>query len=363
MPDEFTSLDRRKFLTVLGARGRSARAERAARRARSRSWCRTWCSRRIRSPASPPGTPAPAPNAPPAAACTCARARAGRSSSRAIPSIRSTRASSARGVRRRSRGSTIPAGSRRPMARAADGSFKEITWDDAIGRAGRQGRRRQGGGDLGGGAGHPLRSAERVDRGRSAAAWCAGSRSITSRSAPPTSRCSAPTGCRRTTSPRPSTSSLSARTFSIPGSRRSRISAALPSRTASRAATWPSWSTPARAWTSPASTPTSGSRSSRAPKRRWRWRWHRWLPRSVAALLRLERLYARGRREGNRNSRRADREDRQGVRGRAAESGGGRRHRCPARRCDRALRRGQHPQLRRGEHRADGQLRRRPRSG
>ena len=119
----------------------------AARPTGSRSWCPIWCSRRTRSPASPPGTRAPAPSAPPGAACTCGPARAARSSSRAIPSTRSTRASSAPAARRRSRGCTTPGGSRRPMARGADGSFTEITWDDAIARlaaklteAGRQGR-------------------------------------------------------------------------------------------------------------------------------------------------------------------------------------------------------------------------------
>ena len=64
--------------------------------------------------------------------CTSGPARRGRSSSRAIPITRSTPGPSAPAARRRCRGSTTPAGSARPLARQADGSFKAITWDDAI---------------------------------------------------------------------------------------------------------------------------------------------------------------------------------------------------------------------------------------
>ena len=67
---------------------RRARAPADAPPTGSRSWCPTWSSRRTRSPAWRPGTPAPAPNATRAAACTCAPARGARSSWRATPSTR-----------------------------------------------------------------------------------------------------------------------------------------------------------------------------------------------------------------------------------------------------------------------------------
>ena len=97
-----STIDRRRFLTVLGVpapRGRAG-AERLLDATGCRSWCPIWCSRRTRCPASPPGTRAPAPSAPTGAGSTCAPARAARSSSRATPSTRSTRASSAPAARR-----------------------------------------------------------------------------------------------------------------------------------------------------------------------------------------------------------------------------------------------------------------------
>ena len=84
--------------------------------------------------------------------------------------------------------------------RDADGSFKEITWDDAIARlaakVGAAARWRSS--PAPGGAPSPISSPS--GPARSAAGSCAGSRSTTSRSAPPTARCSASTSCRRTTS-------------------------------------------------------------------------------------------------------------------------------------------------------------------
>ena len=228
----------------------------------SRSWCPTWCSRRIRCPAWRPGTRAPAPSARPAAACTCGPARAARSSSRAIPSTRSTRASSAPAARPRSRGSTIPAGSRAPMARAADGEFQEITWDDAIARlAGEAGRGRQPGrGDLGRGPGHLLRSAGRVDRGAGRAAGALRAVRLTSRCAPPTARSSASTRSPAHDFGRAQVHRVLRRR--LPGdlaARRSSISAGFArSHGFADGRRRQVRLRRARGWTSPASTPTSG---------------------------------------------------------------------------------------------------------
>ena len=230
-----STMDRRRFLTVVGARAAARSRSPAAPPAGSRSWCRTWCSRRIRSRR---------------------RHLVREHLHRVRGGLRRARAD-ARGprgqARRQSRASGQPGQALLPRAggapgplqsrprQGADGArtrtarFSEITWDEAIARLAGKLRQagQQGGGGERGGAGHLLRSARRVDRRRSAGGWSATSRSITSRSAPPTGRCSGWTSCRRTTSAAPSTSCPSAPTSSRPGSRRSRTSAASPSRTAS----------------------------------------------------------------------------------------------------------------------------------
>ena len=193
----------------------------------------------------------------------CAPARAARSSSRAIPSIPVNQGKLCSRGQAALQGLYNPGRIRAPMARNADGTFAAITWDDAIGRlAAKLG---PAGGKLavvsGAGPGKLRRPACGMDRRRSAGDWSAGSRSTTSRCARPTARCSDSTNCPRTTSPAPSTSCRSAPTFSRPGSRRPRTSAASRTRTDSPRATWPSSSTPARGWTSLVSMPTNGSPS------------------------------------------------------------------------------------------------------
>ena len=111
-------LDRRRFLTVLGVT--------AGGGALALSGCST---DRVREAGALPGAvggPGPRPRhlvrqhlhrvRQRAAASTCGPARAARSSSRAIPTTRSTRASSAPAARRRSRGCTTRGGSSAPMA-------------------------------------------------------------------------------------------------------------------------------------------------------------------------------------------------------------------------------------------------------
>ena len=164
----------------------------------------------------------------------------------------------------------------RRWLRGADGSFTEITWDDAIARlaaklaeAGERGR-----GDLRRGSRDLLRSPGRVDRGARRAAGPPRDRSITSPCGPRTARSSVSTSCRRYDFGRAQVHRLLRRR--LPGHlglARSRTSAASPGRTDSARATSPSSSTPARAGTSRASTPTSGCRSRRARRRRSRWRW------------------------------------------------------------------------------------------
>ena len=227
-------MDRRKFLTVVGATVAARSRSPAVPPAGSRSWCRTWCSRRIRSPASPPGTPAPAPSATPAAACTCGRARAAPSSSRAIPSIPSIRASSAPAARPRCRGCTIRAASRpRCCAAPTAGSARSPGTTRSRRLAGKL---TEAGGKVAvlSGAGRGTFSDLLAEWTRRwADGWSAGARSTTSRCARPIARCSASTSCRRTTSAAPSTSCRSAPTSSTRGSRRPRTSAASPTRTAS----------------------------------------------------------------------------------------------------------------------------------
>ena len=258
-----------------------------------------------------------------------------------------------------------PDGCAAPTAR-----FEEITWDDAIARL--AAKLTEAGGKVAvisrRGAGHVLRSARRVDQRRWADGWCATSRSTTSRCARPTARCSASTSCRRTTSARPSTSSRSAPTSSRPGSRRSRTSAASPSRTASPTATWPSSSTPAprmdltglnadewladrvpaprRRSRSP--WPTSLARPSAARRRRLAAALARFTPAMAAQETGIPADADRAARARSSPRRKPS----------LAVAGGiGAQH---ARR-GRALRRGQPAQLRRRQHRADGPVRRRSR--
>ena len=161
---------------------------------------------------------------------------------------------------------------RAPMLRGANGTFAEISWDDAIARvAGKVG---EGVGKLAvvSGAGREaLPTCWPTGLPRSAAGWCAGSRSITSPSARPTARCSASTSSRRTTSAARSTSSPSAPTSSSTWLSPTRTSAALPTPTGSPTETWRSSSTRAPGWTSPGSTPTNGWPFGPAPRRRSRW--------------------------------------------------------------------------------------------
>ena len=295
--------------------------------------------------------------------CTCGRARAGRSSSRAIPSTRSTRASCAPAARRRSRACTTRAGSRRPMARGQDGQFTAISWDDAIARF--AAKVTEAGGKLavlsGAGRGtfsdllaewagaaggrvvrwepfdhEPIRAANRQVFGldQLPAHDFASAKYILSFGADFLDTWLSPTEHQRGfatshgfgegdvakfvyASPRQDLTGLNADEWLAvrPGTE-----AALALAMANAVAT---------------------ARGAALPGR----------PRQV---------HARGGRAGNRRACRADRADRARVRGREAEPGGRGRRRRAARRRDRALRRGQPAQFRRRQHRQDRQVRRRP---
>ena len=129
-------LDRRRFLTVLGvsAGGGALALSAAARRTGCRSWCPIWCSRRTRSPASPPGTRAPARSA--ASGCGVhVRTREGRAVKlEGNPDHPINRGKLCSRGQASLQGLYNPGRIRAPMLRGANGSFTEITWDDAIAR-------------------------------------------------------------------------------------------------------------------------------------------------------------------------------------------------------------------------------------
>ena len=306
----------------------------------------------------------------PAAACTCGPAKAARSSSRAIPSTRSTRASSAPGARPRSRASTIPAGSRRRWPGPPTAASREITWDDAIARlAAKLGEAGNRVAVISGGVPrHLLRSAGRVDRGAGRAAGAL--RELRSRAGARRQ----PPGVR----PRPGPGAR-LRQGEVHHLLRRRLPGELgladraparvrPGRTDSPTAMWPSSSTPPRAGTSPASTPTSGCRSSPAPRRRSRWRWPTCSCASGATIGPASRpRSARSRpamaaQETGLTAETIERLAREFAAARpslAVAGGIGSQHAG----LDRGLRRGERAQLRGRQHRRDGAVRRRPADG
>ena len=254
------------------------------------------------------------------------------------------------------------------MARGADGRFSAITWDDAIARL--AAKVTEAGGKLavlsGAGRGTFSDLLAEWTGARWAAGWCAGSRSTTSRSAPPTGRSSA-------LDQLPAHDFASAKyivsfgadfldTWLSPIEHQRGFADVARLRAT---ATWPSSSTPRRGmdltglnadeWLAiapgtEAALALAMANVVRRPRGARR--------RCPAALARFTPAMAA---QETGRAGRADRAHRAGVRGGAAEPGGGGRHRRAARRRHRALRRGQPAQLRRRQRRPDGQVRRRPR--
>ena len=268
-------------------------------------------------------------------------------------------------------GAGRPAGALQPGARArADGEAGRHLEGDQLGRcdrdAGAEGRRggRQARRHLRGGAGHLLQLPRRLGRRPRAGAWCATSRSTSSRCAPPMRASSAAMRSRHTTSARRSTSSPSARSSSRPSARPPSTSSATPSRTASpRDASRPSTST---------SRPARRSPGLNADE------WHAVVPgseTSLALAMAGVLLQQRGgsvsgmpsvsvdeAAEGDGPVGGDDHAAGEGVCGGEPEPRGGGWHREPDGRRHRALRRGQPAQLRGRQRGPDGALRRRSRS-
>src|SRR3954469_6115185 len=207
-----------------------------------------------------------------------------------------------------------------PMARDASGQLQEITWDDAIARlagkvsaAGTRVAAISGAGrgtfsdllsDWVGAGGPPPPPCSGFGGGRGGAGGCGISRPLPSRSVRRTGRFSARISSRATTSPRPSTSSRSGLIFWRAGPAPSNTSAVSLSRTDSLTAALRSSSTSRRGATSPVSMPISGTRFVQGPRRRWRSPWQTFWQESgaerpaSAACWRNTRLRWRRRRLG-----------------------------------------------------------------
>ncbi len=282
MPDETSStLDRRKFLTVLGA-GSGALALNGC----STSNVERLVPYLVQSEDQIPGVAT-------WYASTCTECSAGcgvhvrtregradqaRGESRA-PDQQGER--SARAARRHCRDSTIRAGSRARWCGIADGTFKPTTWDDAIARVAAKVSRWQACRDFRRRSRHVLRSSRRVDRGPRRT--CRALRAVRSRAA----ASGQPEGVRRG-----SAAGARLRQGQVHHFFRGRLSrhVARPGREPARLrrvarvfarCRRPGWYTSALGWISPASTPTNGCRSPRAPKRRLRSRWPPWSRPSV----------------------------------------------------------------------------------